>query len=100
MDCIVRKNTPYRRAEFERRQRITIEDFSTWIASKEDLIIFKLISFRARCARVCRRRANRCGQSIGVRFHWEGEENQTRYARLFPSPPVPGFTVAARSSWL
>ena len=40
--CIVRKNTPYRRAEFERRQRITIEDFSTWIASKEDLIISKL----------------------------------------------------------
>ena len=42
VDCIVRKNTPYRRAEFERRQRITIEDFSTWIASKEDLIISKL----------------------------------------------------------
>jgi hypothetical protein len=40
--CIVRKNTPYRRAEFERRQRITIEDFCTWIASKEDLIISKL----------------------------------------------------------
>jgi len=29
VDCIVRKNMPYRRAEFERRQRITIEDFST-----------------------------------------------------------------------
>ncbi len=42
VDCIVRKNTPYRRAEFERRQHITIEDFSTWIASKEDLIISKL----------------------------------------------------------
>ncbi len=42
MDCIVRKNTPYRLAEFERRQRIAIEDFSTWIASKEDLIISKL----------------------------------------------------------
>jgi hypothetical protein len=42
VDCIVRKNTPYRLTEFERRQRITIEDFSTWIASKEDLIISKL----------------------------------------------------------
>jgi hypothetical protein len=42
VDCIIRKSTPYRRAEFERRQRITIEDFSTWIASKEDLIISKL----------------------------------------------------------
>ena len=40
--AIVRKNHPYRRAEFDRRQRITIEDFSTWIASKEDLIISKL----------------------------------------------------------
>jgi len=39
VDCIVRKGSPYRRAEFERRQRITIEDFSTWIVSKEDLII-------------------------------------------------------------
>lgn len=42
MDCIVRKKSPYHRVEFERRQRITIEDFSTWIASKEDLIISKL----------------------------------------------------------
>ncbi len=42
VDCIVRKSSPYRRAEFERRQRITVEDFSTWIVSKEDLIISKL----------------------------------------------------------
>lgn len=42
VDCIIRKGSPYRRAEFERRQRIRIEDFSTWIASKEDLIISKL----------------------------------------------------------
>jgi hypothetical protein len=42
VDCIVRKNIPYRRVEFERRQRINIEDFSTWIASREDLIISKL----------------------------------------------------------
>ena len=42
VDCIVRKSSPYRRAEFERRQRITIEDFATWIASKEDLILSKL----------------------------------------------------------
>lgn len=42
VDCIVRKNTPYRRVEFDRRKQIRIEDFSTWIASKEDLIISKL----------------------------------------------------------
>ena len=42
VDLIVRKHSPYRLAEFARRQRIHIEDFSTWIASKEDLIISKL----------------------------------------------------------
>ncbi|MDQ6656574.1 MAG: hypothetical protein M3Y80_12280 [Verrucomicrobiota bacterium] len=42
VDCIVRKSSAYRRAEFERRTRITIGDFSTWIVSKEDLIISKL----------------------------------------------------------
>ena len=42
VDCIVRKNTPYRHAEFDRRKQIKIDNFSTWIASKEDLIISKL----------------------------------------------------------
>ena len=42
VDCIIRKSTEYRRVEFDRRQRIEIEDFSTWIVSKEDLIISKL----------------------------------------------------------
>ncbi|HSH40156.1 MAG TPA: hypothetical protein VK993_15390 [Chthoniobacterales bacterium] len=39
---IVRKSSPYRRVEFERRQRIRIDDFSTWIVSKEDLILSKM----------------------------------------------------------
>ena len=43
VDCIICKADPYRLAEFARRQRIQIEDFSTWIASKEDLIISKLL---------------------------------------------------------
>ena len=42
VDCIVRKQTEYRRAEFERRQRINIQNFETWIVSKEDLILSKL----------------------------------------------------------
>src|SRR5947209_6066004 len=42
VDCIIRKRTEYRRVEFERRQKIYIRDFSTFIASKEDLIISKL----------------------------------------------------------
>jgi len=42
VDCIVRKSTPYRYAEFDRRKQIKIDNFSTWIASKDDLIISKL----------------------------------------------------------
>ena len=42
VDCIIRKNTPYRQVEFGRRRRIEIQDFSVWITSKEDLIISKL----------------------------------------------------------
>jgi hypothetical protein len=42
VDCIIRKRTKYRRVEFERRQKISIRDFDTFIASKEDLIISKL----------------------------------------------------------
>jgi hypothetical protein len=42
VDCIIRKQTLYRQSEFERRIRIRIEDFETWIVSKEDLILSKL----------------------------------------------------------
>ncbi|MGA2684517.1 MAG: hypothetical protein ABSF51_05645 [Verrucomicrobiota bacterium] len=42
VDCIVRKQNEYRLAEFNRRQRIKIENFETWIVSKEDLILSKL----------------------------------------------------------
>jgi hypothetical protein len=42
VDCIIRKGSEYRRVEFERRHRISILDFSTFIVSKEDLIISKL----------------------------------------------------------
>jgi hypothetical protein len=42
VDCIVRKRSEYRHVEFERRQRISILDFTKFIVSKEDLIISKL----------------------------------------------------------
>ena len=42
VDCIIRKEIEYRRVEFERREKISILDFSTFIVSKEDLIISKL----------------------------------------------------------
>jgi len=43
VDCIIRKNYKYRILEFRRRKHIKIDDFSTYIVSKEDLIISKLI---------------------------------------------------------
>ena len=42
VDCIIRKSSEYPRIEFERRQKISIVDFTTFIVSKEDLIISKL----------------------------------------------------------
>ena len=42
VDCIIRKSSEYRKTEFERRQRISVGDFTTFIVSKEDLIISKL----------------------------------------------------------
>lgn len=42
VDCIIRKKSEYRRVEFERRERISILDFTTFIVSREDLIISKL----------------------------------------------------------
>jgi hypothetical protein len=43
VDMVVRKDEPYRRAEFQRRQRVSLPGFETWIAAKEDLILSKLI---------------------------------------------------------
>lgn len=43
VDMVVRKDEPYRRAEFERRQLIGLPGFDAWIAAKEDLILSKLL---------------------------------------------------------
>jgi predicted nucleotidyltransferase len=43
VDFIIRKNTEYRRLEFERRQEVAVEDVKLWIVSKEDLIVSKLL---------------------------------------------------------
>jgi hypothetical protein len=42
VDCIIRKKSAYRREEFGRRQKVKIQDFETYIVSKEDLILSKL----------------------------------------------------------
>ncbi len=39
VDFIVRKETEYRRLEFDRRQRIRVGESEFWIVSKEDLIL-------------------------------------------------------------
>lgn len=42
VDFIVRKNSEYRKHEFQRRKKIRISDFTTYIVSIEDLIISKI----------------------------------------------------------
>lgn len=42
VDFVVRKDSPFRRQEFRRRRRIDVDGFSTWIVSREDLILSKM----------------------------------------------------------
>ena len=42
VDCVVRKETEYRREEFARRRAITVADLQVFIVSPEDLILSKL----------------------------------------------------------
>lgn len=42
VDCIVRKDSDYRRTEFERQRRASIEDHNLALVAPEDLIISKL----------------------------------------------------------
>src|ERR1700687_4033107 len=43
VDCIVLKSDTYRQEEFGRRKQISLGDFQTWIVSREDLILSKLL---------------------------------------------------------
>lgn len=43
VDFMIRKDTDYRKTEFERRKKSTVLGIDTWIVSLEDLIISKLI---------------------------------------------------------
>lgn len=42
VDMIVRKEAPYRQAEFARRTRVNLPGFPAWLAAREDLILSKL----------------------------------------------------------
>lgn len=43
VDLIVRKDSEYRQVEFERRKAVELAGVSTWITTREDLILSKLI---------------------------------------------------------
>lgn len=43
IDCMVLKRDAYRQEEFTRRRKISLGDFDTWIVSREDLILSKLV---------------------------------------------------------
>jgi hypothetical protein len=43
VDLIVRKDSDYRQVEFDRRREVTMSGIKTWIVSREDLILSKLL---------------------------------------------------------
>ena len=43
IDFVVKKNTAYRKAEFNRKREVETFGFKTWLVSAEDLILSKLI---------------------------------------------------------
>jgi hypothetical protein len=43
IDFVVRKDTPYRRREFSRRKKITIDGQQLYVVAAEDLILSKLV---------------------------------------------------------
>jgi hypothetical protein len=46
VDVFPRKRDHFRETEFERRRRITITDFDTWVVTAEDLVLAKLLWIR------------------------------------------------------
>jgi hypothetical protein len=43
VDLIIRKALEYRQVEFARRREVTLAGVKTWIVTKEDLILSKLV---------------------------------------------------------
>ena len=43
VDCVLLKPDAYRQEEFARRRQINLGDFETWIVSREDLVLSKLV---------------------------------------------------------
>jgi hypothetical protein len=76
VDCIIRKCSEYRRTEFERRRKISILDFTTFVVSKEDLIISKLFWAKDSLSEVQLadvRNLLATGYEAGYLHHWTRE---------------------------
>ena len=73
VDCIIRKSSEYRKTEFERRQKISILDFTTFIVSKEDLIISKLSWSKAKIQLGDVRNLLATGYDTAYLQHWTRE---------------------------
>ena len=43
VDCIARKDTPYRQEEFTRRSAVDIDGVTMWLVAAEDLLLSKLV---------------------------------------------------------
>lgn len=69
VDMIVRKDSEYRITEFERRQRVEMGSVRTWIASREDLILSKLVWARDTGSELQRRDVQApLDQSVDVQY--------------------------------
>lgn len=55
VDLIVRKSSEYRQVEFARRQPVQMNGVNTWIVSREDLILSKLVWARDSSSELQRR---------------------------------------------
>ena len=69
VDMIVRKDSDYRITEFERRQRVRLGSVLTWIASREDLIVSKLVWSRDTRSELQRRDVKALlGQTVDIQY--------------------------------
>ena len=55
VDLIVRKGTPYRREELERRRSVVLDGVKVWFVAPEDLILSKLLWMRESRSEIQRR---------------------------------------------
>jgi hypothetical protein len=69
-DFIIRKDTDYRRTEFQRRQSVSMGEWTLWVASPEDLVLSKLQWSRNGESELHRRDAGKLAASVAD-MDWE-----------------------------